>query len=213
MFNQEFSNVLNANFKVIDFANLVNELKNVGVPTIRKGEAENISELARTIAFSDAKLTEYSIEEIFSKSGDKYGGNYEMCKAHIEKNYPLPTYSTKELDLNLVEMFPGEPSSHYTYKVVSWSFEELLAIFLMITWELSKEIEFHERLKVYLKKDELVVQIIKGHYSQFIHVKEEIFDQYSRNLNMFVLEQIKEVYNTIKNTKLLTNVTLNRRVK
>jgi hypothetical protein len=181
--------MVNNNYHVSDFKEVVAQLKEFGVESIRNGETdlyEKTTELTRKTAFSDAKLTEYSVAEIF-------GASYEIAKNHVEKYF---TYPNKPC-LDVPEKF---------------TFDDVLAMWLYVAWRMSLIINHGERIKIYFSDKDVSVKVIKNYYSQTIIADEWMYYPYRGELELNCMKEIEEVYKTIENSKLLTEVKINFRV-
>lgn len=172
------------NYQVSDFRDVVALFKKYGVESIRNGETSNqISELAKIMAFSDSKITEYSAEEIFPR-------NYSNCEREVKRHFSFDD-----------EIYESE-------------FDDVLALWLYISYKMGLIISQGERIKVYFNNDRFTIQVVKSHYSQRITVDEGCYTKLSRSgkLEIDSMNQIKEVYETIRSSKLITEVKINRRI-
>lgn len=161
-----------------DFLEVVAQLKKFGVSSIRNGKVMEVSQLTKCIAFSEAKIFKYSIQEIFPS-------NYELCKQYVEKKF---SYSWNK------------------------NFDDLLGLFLFISWEMAEVIHPNQRIKVFLETKKVSIQVIKEHYSQIIRVDDSPYESSYTNLEINCMNTIKEVYRVIKDTKYLTDVTVDMRI-
>ena len=170
------------NYHASDFKEVVAQLKQFGVESIRNGETneyiyKKTSELTRKTAFSDAKLTEYSVIQIFPT-------NYQLCKQYVEKDFLYPE---------------------------GFGFDDLLALWLYIAWRMSMIIQHGDRIKVYFENNGLLLQVIRGHYSQKVRVY-GIYNAYGETLEINCMREIEEVFKLILQTKLVTDVTIDKKV-